>query len=145
MVAIKYFVKKRKVNKLKKEFIIIILVIIIIIILEVITNNYSNKSIKSISGELNDLREQLLNNAEESKEEIDNKAKDTYYKWKEYFKVLAYYIEHDELEKVNTELTLLKTYTEIEEYNSAIPVIDKCNFILEHIQDKQEFSFQSIF
>ena len=130
---------------MKKEFIIIILVIIIIIILEVITNNYSNKSIKSISGELNDLREQLLNNAEESKEEIDNKAKDTYYKWKEYFKVLAYYIEHDELEKVNTELTLLKTYTEIEEYNSAIPVIDKCNFILEHIQDKQEFSIQSIF
>lgn len=130
---------------MKKEFIIIILVVIIVIILEVITNNYRDQTIKNISGELNILREELLNKPEEIREDIKNMTEEIDSNWKEDFKILAYYIEHDELEKVSTELILLKTYIEIEEYNSAIIVVDKCKFILEHIKDKQEFTFQSIF
>ena len=58
---------------------------------------------------------------------------------------MAYYIEHDELEKVRTNLTELKSHTETEEYEEAINDLDKSVFVLEHIEEKSEFNLKNIF
>ena len=55
------------------------------------------------------------------------------------------YIEHDELEKVETELTGLRAYIEKEEYYEALPEIDKSAYILEHIKDKSALNLKNIF
>ena len=58
---------------------------------------------------------------------------------------MAYYIEHDELEKVKTAITSIKSYVEVKEYNQSLESIDKCKYILEHIQESQRLSLDNIF
>ena len=65
--------------------------------------------------------------------------------WKDYFEKLAYYIEHNELEKVETNLTSLKSYLETEQYHDAANELDKAEFVLKHIEDKNSFNLMNIF
>lgn len=125
-----------------KEFIIIIVVISLIIGLDIITNNYTKQSLEIMTNELNTLREYILN---ESKEEAESQMKKVMEKWEERYKTLAFYIEHDELEKVETELTGLSADISVEEYKHCIAELDTTIFILEHIQEKEEFHLRSIF
>ena len=53
--------------------------------------------------------------------------------WEKRYKVLAFYIEHDELEKVETELTGLSADLNVEEYKHCITELDTTIFILEHM------------
>ena len=57
---------------------------------------------------------------------------------------LSYYIEHNEIEKLETELTSLKSYVEVKEYDEAINEIDRALFLLNHIKDKYEFNLKTI-
>lgn len=125
-----------------KEFIIIIVVISLIIGLDIITNNYTKQSLEIMTNELNILREYIL---KENKEEAESQMKKVMEKWEERYKTLAFYIEHDELEKVETELTGLSADINVEEYKHCIAELDITIFILEHIQEKEEFHFRSIF
>ena len=61
------------------------------------------------------------------------------------YKKLAYYIEHDELEKIELYLTALKSNIETKEYNQAVVEVDSCIFILKHIEEKYSFNLQNIF
>jgi len=125
-----------------KEFIIIIVVIALIVGLDIITNNYTKQSLEIMTNELNILRECIL---KENKEEAENQMKKVMEKWEERYKTLAFYIEHDELEKVETELTGLAADINVEEYKHCIAELDTTIFILEHIQEKEEFHLRSIF
>ena len=125
-----------------KEFIIIIVVISLIIGLDIITNNYTKQSLEIMTNELNILREYIL---KESKEAAETQMKKVMEKWEERYKALAFYIEHDELEKVETELTGLSADISVEEYKHCIAELDTTIFILEHIQEKEEFHLRSIF
>jgi hypothetical protein len=75
------------------------------------------------------------------KQSIDRNSE----KWEERYKILAFYIEHDELEKVEIELTGLSADISVEEYKHCIAELDTTMFILEHIQEKEEFHLRSIF
>ena len=125
-----------------KELVTIILVIALIIGLDIITNKYTKDSLEIISKELNILKEYIL---DENKEEAEKQMKLIKEKWEERYKILAFYIEHDELEKVKTELTGLSADLSVEEYKHCISEVDTTIFILEHIQEKEEFHLRSIF
>ena len=111
---------------MKKEIIVISFVIIFIIILEIITNRYTDECIKNLSDDFLSLKEEIQNNSDDN-EKLIKKLDEINESWDNYFNILAYYIEHNELEKLNTEITVLKSYLELQDYESAIPVIDKCN------------------
>ena len=66
-------------------------------------------------------------------------------RWKERKDKLAYFIEHDELEKVDTNLTNLKSYLEVGDTDMAINSIDETEYLLEHIKRKNEFSLVNVF
>lgn len=125
-----------------KEFIIIIVVVALIIGLDIITNNYTKKSVDSIYNELSILKEHIL---KEDKSKAEGQMKKVKEKWEERYKILAFYIEHDELEKVETELTGLSADLSVEEYKHCIAELETTIFILEHIEEKEEFHFRSIF
>ena len=78
-------------------------------------------------------------------EKIKNDAEIVYKQWEKRHEKLAYYIEHDELEKVETELIGIKSDLETEDYEELIIGIDKSVFILKHIEDKYAFNLQNIF
>jgi len=125
-----------------KEIIIIIIVIMIVVGLDVISRNYTEIAVIEITGKLNELKVDILN---EEHEIAKDKMKETMNIWKEKYNILAYYIEHDELEKVETELTRLSADIDMKEYKHCINELNTTIFILNHIKQKEEFDVKSIF
>lgn len=129
-----------------KEIIICIIIVTTITIGNNITQNYSVESIETLTSKLGELKVEM----KEKKENIDNakikeKANKVFDEWTQRHDKLAYYIEHDELEKVETNLTSLKSYIETNSFSEAVDELDKCAFVLKHIKDKYMFNLQNIF
>jgi len=133
--------KKRGEERMLKELIICIIIIVTVVGLSVISQRYTEETSTSITMKLEDLKEDVLEEKENLGEDIDNIIND----WEERFKILAFYIEHDELEKVKTELTDIKSNIEVKDYEDAVPNIDKCIYILEHIKDRFKLSISNVF
>lgn len=129
-----------------KEIIICITIVTTIIIGNNITQKYTTQAVEEMANSLNSIRTEIF----EGKENIDinkieNEIDDINSEWEIRHEKLAYYIEHDELEKVETNLTGLKGEIEAGEYGDAISEIDQSIFLLEHIEDKYAFNLQNIF
>lgn len=128
-----------------KESIICIVLVIAIFIGNNVTQNYTKESAKELSNMLNELKENILNIEGEDSNQLKDKMKGIKEEWESRFNKLAYYIEHDELEKVENNLTGISSFIEMEEYAEAISELDKGVFVLKHIQDKYAFSLENIF
>ncbi len=130
-----------------KETIICMIIVIVIIVGNVITQNYTLESVKKLTDELEELKEDFLKieQGEKDNEDAKEKMKEIKENWDTRHNNLAYYIEHDELEKVETDLTAMNSFIEQEEYAEAISELDKSVFILKHIKEKYEFNLQNIF
>ena len=125
-----------------KEMCICIIIVVLIFGLDIFTQNYTKESMNKISEMLANLKEEILKT---NKSEITKKVKEIDNNWNKMHDKLAYYIEHDELEKVDTELTKLKADQEVQKYDDCINEIETTKFILNHIKDKEKFTIQSIF
>lgn len=125
-----------------KEIIIIIVVIALVIGLDVISNNYTQEAVEELSYELNLLKVPIL---EENKENAQSQMKKVKDLWLKKYDILAYYIEHDELEKVSTELVKLEADINMEDYIHCMNELSASIFILEHIQQKEKLDIKSIF
>ena len=127
-----------------KEFFICTIILILIFIGNGITQGYSRNSIEDINEKLADLREEM-NQEEINEEEIVKHQEEIDKQWEEMFSKLAYYIEHEELEKVSRNLENMKTYIGLKEYDNATKEINEVIYILNHIEDKYSFNLQNIF
>ena len=127
---------------MKKELIICILVIVLIIITNVITQKFTKECVSVMHEELEILKAASLN---ENIGEIEIKINEVEKNWNEFQEKLAFYIEHDELEKVETQIYAMRGFYEIKKYDEIVPELDKCVFILEHIQDKTKLNVKNIF
>lgn len=126
-----------------REIIICIGIIVIILTGNIITQNYTDEFVNEISGELNSLSEIII--LEKKEEIITEKVEKIQSLWKENNTKLAYFIEHDELEKVETSLESMKSYLEVKDYDEAKNEIDKNIFILKHIEKKYDLNLENIF
>lgn len=127
-----------------KETIICIIIVIAIIFGNSATQNYTKESVSELSSGLMTLRGNIEQKEVEN-EKIRNEIEKIYKQWEERHDKLAYFIEHDELEKVETELIAIKSYIETEEYEESVSELDKSVFILKHIEDKYAFNLQNVF
>ena len=128
-----------------KESIICIILVIAIFIGNNVTQNYTKESAKELSNKLSELKENILNIEGEDLNQLKDKMEGVKEEWESRFYKLAYYIEHDELEKVENNLTGISSFIEMKEYAEAISELDKGVFVLKHIQDKYAFSLENIF
>ena len=127
-----------------KEFFICTIILIVIFIGNGITQEYSRNSIENINEKLANLKEEM-NKEEINEEEVKKKEEGIDKQWEEMFSRLAYYIEHEELEKVSKNLENTKTYIKLKEYDNAIKEVNEGIYILNHIEDKYSFNLQNIF
>lgn len=127
-----------------KETIICIVIVIAIIFGNNATQGYTKQSVSDISRGLMELREELTKQNVEN-EKAKEKMDQVYDIWENKHDKLAYFIEHDELEKVETDIVSIKSYIETKEYEQAVGELDKGVFVLEHIEDKYDFNLQNIF
>ena len=125
-----------------KEIIIIVTVITLIVTLDILTNNYTQNTVKMMSEELTTLREDVLQKDQKS---AQDKMVAILSKWQEKNNVLAYYIEHNELEKIKTQLTGLAANINVQEYEPSMVQLDTAIFLLENLQEKQKLDFKSMF
>lgn len=136
---------------MKKEIIISIIVITIVIIGNIVTQNNTKQSVAELNGNLDELKQNLIGIADGEKKmdvdylrykEMSTEIRDI---WDEMQEVLSFYIEHDELEKVETDFVTCKSYMESKQYDMANAELEKTIFVLEHISDKYSFNFENIF
>lgn len=125
-----------------KETAICIIMVVAIVSLDIFTQGYTQRTTSEITQIFTDLKGEIL---KEDKTQIENKVKSLDEKWGQKHDMLAYYIEHDELEKVDTAIVSMKSYVETEDYSSAVAELDEGKFVLEHIQKKYAFNLENIF
>ena len=65
--------------------------------------------------------------------------------WNKKLNFLSCYIEHNELEKVARQLTLIKGNIDVGEYNQAVPQLDDCVYVINHIKDKESLIIRNLF
>ena len=139
---------------MKKELIICLSIIILIIMVNVITQNYTKVCVTKMNEKIGEVKQTAYENISIEKEnsstkldnrEIESKISNLENTWNEFQEKLAYYIEHDELEKVETQIYAIKGFYEVEKYDEILPESEKCSFILKHIEEKTKLSVKNIF
>ena len=79
----------------------------------------------------------------ESKE-LKQKSEDIYKEWLGMNDTLTFYIEHDELEKVNVQLERIIANFNVDSTEDAVPEIKETIYILRHIEKKQRLTLKNI-
>ena len=131
---------------MKKEAIITIVIIVVIFLAEYTTKNYTKQVFSKVENELNLLKEEILDDKNaNNKEYLIKRTESIKEDWEKDNELLSYYLEHDELEKVNTQIVLIKGYFESDSLQDSIPDLEECIFILKHIQEKEAFNLKNIF
>lgn len=127
-----------------KEIIIIACILVIVIGGNVFTQIYTKRSVELMNVEIDKLSDKLVKDGV-SLQDMEENYNKIIQIWEERFEILAYYIEHDELEKVKTELVVLGANMKVGDYEKGLEELEKCKFILEHIEQKEEYSLMNVF
>ena len=132
---------------MKKEIILCISIIIIIVIADVITTKITDEKIVNISNKLEVLESKLDGEGKDksSQKEIEDYARDIRNTWKDDEKVLAYYIEHQELEKVGIEMDSLCSYAKCNDDKEELDSIARLKSLLSYISDKHDLKLNNFF
>lgn len=75
----------------------------------------------------------------------EKKAKDLLKDWEEKEVILSYYLEHDEIEKIGNDISLIEKQIEIEDIDDARQTITEVKFLFNHIENKQLLNIENFF
>ena len=136
-----------------KKIWIVVIVIFFVVFLDFITENYTNKVVKQISKNLKEINKEieedfkdgnfLIN--EEEKQKIKKDGNELLKLWRKQDKILSFYIEHDEIEKVSDKINLLNKQLELYNYLDGMDTIVEVEFLLIHLSEKQTLNLKNIF
>lgn len=129
---------------MKKEAIICVIIVILILLGHILLQSYSKNAIGETTENLGELKEMLFEENVD-KDKAKNKIDEVHEKWDKKYITMAFFIEHNELEKVETELTGLRSSIETEDYQQAQNELARSEYILKHIEEKNKLSWKNIF
>ena len=127
-----------------KELIISAVIVISIFVLDYITQKYTDDVINEAIQDLTTIKKALQED-NVNQEKVIKDAGKNYDKWLNYHKTLAFYIEHNELEKVETNYVSGNSFIENSKYEDALSEVEKTIFVLQHINDKYSVNLENIF
>ncbi len=125
-----------------KEIIICIVIILMIFLGNYITQKYTTQSVTNLNDQLKELEEKIQTSENDIIVSQMNELKNN---WDERYKNLSFFIEHDELEKVETKLTAINGYIEADNLEEVRSNIQETEFILKHIEKKYAVIIENIF
>ena len=126
-----------------RDIVFCIIIIVVIITVDFFIQDYIKNSAEELTIKLDNLKQEISNKEEDKINEVDTKeVRET---WKEKYKILASVIEHDELEKVEKNITGIYSALESKELSEVISELDESMFILRHIKDKYSFKIENVF
>lgn len=65
-------------------------------------------------------------------------------KWKDYSKILKLFVDHQEMDKIETELWKLPQYIKEETKDEALASVHVLKFLVDHISELEEVNIQNI-
>lgn len=132
---------------MKKEILIMFFIISFILIINAATQIYTNNFFDSVSSDINYIEEKILNEDNDDLEQsyLKEKIENVIEKWNDKYKYFACFVEHDELEKVKTQLISIRANILVGNYEKTVDEIERCKFILQHIVDKDSLKIVNIF
>ena len=125
-----------------KEIIICVVILLMIFMGNYITQKYTTESVTNLNTQLKELEEKVKTGENNS---IINQMNELKSNWDERYKNLSYFIEHDELEKVETKLTAINGYIEADNLEEVRSNIQETEFILKHIEKKYAIIIENVF
>ena len=125
-------------KRFKREIITLIVIIVFIVAIDLITDKIMKNVVDDMVNLIEDIERKIGENLEDVK--IDDLKK----VWHEKEVMLAYFSEHDELEKVTVEVTELKSNMENDMKEEAKGNIDKIKFLLKHIEEKEKLKLKNM-
>ena len=127
-----------------KELIISVVIILAIIAGNYITENYVNNAVQEMTDGLENIRKELV--VEQiNQEQVESHLNDLQAKWQELNDKMAYFIEHNELEKVQTNIVSLVSFAKSKDYEDAVNQLDTGIYILSHVKEKYQLELKNIF
>lgn len=128
---------------MKKEYVMMILILIIVISGHYLTQKKSSDVFQSIEKDLNELKTMV--EEEETQDNLNARIKKIEDKWNDEYEILAYYTEHDELEKIGVQLSIINSTIKTKTNNDTFMEIDRCIFLIEHLEDKEDLKIVNMF
>ena len=129
--------------KMWRDIVFCIIIIVVIITVDFFIQDYIKNSAEEMTVKLDNLKQEVSSKEKDKINEVDTKeVRET---WEERYKILASVIEHDELEKVEKNLTGIYSTLESKELSEVISELDESMFILRHIKDKYSFKVENVF
>ena len=125
---------------MKRILVICIIIIASIIISDLFLQRYVENTFDEMSSTLKEI-ESNLNDSDESMKKI-NSIDET---WKNNYTKMACFLEHDELEKINTQITIIKAGIEVQDTEYVHEEIGRAVYIIQHIKQKESFKLDNIF
>lgn len=123
-----------------KKTITIVIALTFIILL----NNYFMKTLDNYMKKIDNILEKIEKDFEEKNKNIKT-IEELEKVWNEAEKKLAFFIDHEELEKTEIEIYLAKKSMEQENFENAIENISKAKYMLNHMKEKNTLSIINIF
>ena len=124
-----------------KEIIISAIVIGVIVVGNIFVGNFFDSKLNHIIGLLDEISPIL---EDEDYERAEDKIGEIRGYLDESEAVLSCYIEHDELEKVQSSLVLLESYIKMES-DEAFSEANQMSFVIKHIEEKDDLRIKNIF
>lgn len=128
-----------------KEILIIAISLIIVLLGTNFSENYLDKTKNELLNSTSSLKneiEKAKNNEENNCIEIANK---TYDRWKEIEDKWSLIISHEELDSIELALIGMKTSIQENEYEDGLVELEKSNYLIEHIKEREELLLKNIF
>lgn len=130
---------------IKKEFIVCIVIVVAIIVGDIFLQRYTKESLNLINEKLSYIKEDLKQEDDIKQKDISKKMDEINKEWDKRFNILTCFLEHNELEKVKTQLVSITAGLEIDDKEYVYEELNKTIYILEHIRDKESFKIDNIF
>lgn len=125
---------------MKKSIIICIVIVLLIVLGDIILQRYINDKFYSITEKLDKISNNYENH-EDNLKNIDELNKI----WNSSYDIMACYLEHDELEKVKAQLTIMEAAAKIDDFDMIYEETSRTKYIVEHINEKQSLKIDNIF
>ena len=125
---------------MRKELIICFIIIISIVVGDVLLQKYTEKSLGNLNGKLLEFKIDAEKNNDFNKEKLKEINKE----WEKNFKSYTCYLEHDELEKVKTQLVIIESGIKMDDRKFVFEEISRTIYIIDHIKTKHMLQLDSI-
>ena len=128
-----------------KEVSIIIISLVVVITGAKISENYLDETKHELLAKNEGLRSEIEKAKNDEENESSDLVNDIYNRWKEIEEKWSLIISHEELDLIELSIIGVKTSVLEEAYEDALVELEKSNYLIEHIKEREELLVKNIF